>query len=576
MSEKLRAARGGVVTEPTQAPRHQEPRSSAGLAGRWDDARAYVRRYPLLIGFIAIGLVARIVFWVATDRKLDDAMITIKFDKNLADGFGLVHNLGDGHVQGFTSALSVLVPMPGELIWHGGGFFVIRLVSLACFALAAIYAYRIACEFGLGRWPIAFVLAYLALDQNQVFYGVAGMETQIAVGVLLAGMYYVLVEDYPKSGVALGLAVLARPDFVLWVAPAYVFLIIRNHRQALRAAAISAAIVAPWLIFTWAYYGSPIPNTVDAKDTAFVPDFPGLTHPGAWASFLGDQLSANVHDWKLFAPFWEDGFLTHAPLAYGAAKGIALIVAALAIVGAVSTLRRASWLPAIAYVLLFAAYKVVYLTFGYFEWYGGPAVAVLVLMAAIGLDRVCRWVSAAAPGGFRPAVVAVVPALLLALVYAWPLPYRTVVEARVQHDIENQVRDPLGRYLGDAVRPGESITSESAGYVGYYSNGTLYDYPGLESKTVVRLLRKARDNGAAAHPLTRVSSPQGIVALLRPDWIVLRPSEAFALLSWYPAVARQYGEVRRFSVPGGTASICVRGFCVSNIDRDFIVFRKKS
>ena len=59
------------------------------------------------------------------------------------------------------------------------------------------------------------------------------METQIAVAVLFAGVYYVLVEDYPKSGVALGLAVLARPDFVLWVAPAYVFLIVRNTGEAL-------------------------------------------------------------------------------------------------------------------------------------------------------------------------------------------------------------------------------------------------------------------------------------------------------------------------------------------------------
>ncbi len=174
-------------------------------------------------------------------------MITIKFDKNLADGFGLVHNLGDGHVQGFTSALSVLVPMPGELIYHGGGFLLIRLVSLASFAAAAVYAYRIAGELGVGRWPTALVLAYLALDQNQVFFGVAGMETQIAVAVLLAGVYYVLVEDYPKSGVALGLAVLARPDFVLWVAPAYAFLIIRNRRQAIRAGALSAVIVAPWV-----------------------------------------------------------------------------------------------------------------------------------------------------------------------------------------------------------------------------------------------------------------------------------------------------------------------------------------
>jgi hypothetical protein len=89
-----------------------------------------------------------------------------------------------------------------------------------------------AVKLGLGRWPTGFLLAYLALDRNQVFYGVAGMETQIAVAVLFAGFYYVLVENYPKSGVALGLALLARPDFALWVAPVYAFLSIRNYRQA--------------------------------------------------------------------------------------------------------------------------------------------------------------------------------------------------------------------------------------------------------------------------------------------------------------------------------------------------------
>jgi hypothetical protein len=34
--------------------------------------------------------------------------------------------------------------------------------------------------------------------------------------------------------------------------------------------------------------------------------------------------------------------------------------------------------------------------------------------------------------------------------------------------------------------------------------------------------------------------------------------------------------VRRFSVPGGRAPITVEGFSVLNIDRSFIVFRKKT
>ena len=308
---------------------HGGSRVSRGWARAW----AYARANPMLVGFIVVGLIARIVFWAVTDRRLDDALITIKFDKNLADGFGLVHNLGDGHVHGFTSALSVLVPLPGELIYHGGGLLLIRLVSLGCFMLAAIYANRIAGELDVGRLPLAFALAYLALDQNQVFFGVAGMETQIAVAVLFGAIYYILAEDYARSGVTLGLAVLARPDFVLLLAPAYVFLVVRNARRSVRAAALTAAVVLPWIIFTTIYYGSPIPNTIAAKSLAFAPDFPGITHIGAWFDFLRDHISANQGSWTLFGPFFEAAFIVKSPLAYGIAKAIAVIVAVLAVIG---------------------------------------------------------------------------------------------------------------------------------------------------------------------------------------------------------------------------------------------------
>jgi hypothetical protein len=561
-------------TEAAPAARSPEDGGRTAERGRFRQAGAratrYARENPMLVIFIALGLVARIVFWAVTDRKLDDALITIKFDKNLADGFGLVHNLGDGHVHGFTSALSVLVPLPGELIYHGGGLLLIRLVSLACFVLAAVYANRIAGQLNVGRWPLAFALAYLALDQNQVFFGVAGMETQIAVAVLFGALYYVLVEDYTKSGIALGLAVLARPDFVLLVAPAYVFLIARDPRRALRAGALTAAVLVPWIVFTTIYYGSPIPNTITAKSLAFAQDFPALTHVGAWIDFIRHQITLNQGDWTLFAPFFEAAFIVKSPLAYGVAKAIAVLVALLAVTGAASTFKRWSWLPAIAYLALFVVYKVLYVTVGYFEWYGTPAAALLIFMAAVGLDRVTKWLAAATRGRFTPAEIVAVPAILLAFIYAMALPYRTAVEEQVQRDIENKVRQPLGEYLGQVTGPGDTITSESSGYVGYDTNATLYDYPGLESTTVVDALRKAKDSG---HPVLPVV---GNVPLLHPEWVVLRPNEARLFLQWYPEDARQYEVVRRFSVPGGQDPICVQGFCQRNIDRDFIVFRKRT
>src|SRR5207247_11082909 len=103
-------------------------------------------------------------------------------------------------------------------------------------------------DLGLSCFPTACVLGYLAFDQNMVFYGMSGMETQVAVAIILAGVYHVRRQDLIASGLCLGLAPLARPEFVLWVAPALMYLALRHRRLTIAAAAIAGAVVAPWLI----------------------------------------------------------------------------------------------------------------------------------------------------------------------------------------------------------------------------------------------------------------------------------------------------------------------------------------
>lgn len=51
------------------------------MKGFWARAWRRARENPILVGFIVLGIIARVVFWAATDRKLDDALITLKFDK---------------------------------------------------------------------------------------------------------------------------------------------------------------------------------------------------------------------------------------------------------------------------------------------------------------------------------------------------------------------------------------------------------------------------------------------------------------------------------------------------------------
>jgi hypothetical protein len=571
-----------IATDPTLAVGQAEKGLAERFARVWSfvhdrriSSAAWIRSNPFLAAAMATGLIARIVFWIATDRRLDDALITIKFDKNLADGFGFVHNLGEGHVQGFTSALSVLVPLPGELIAPGGGgFVVIRLVSLGCFLAAMVYADRISATLGLSKWPTRFVLAYLALDPIQVYFGVVGMETQIAVAVLLAGIFYVLTEDHAKSGVALGLAILARPDFVLWVGPALIYLVLRNRRGGLRSASLAAAIVAPWVIFTTVYYGSPIPNTIVAKSAAFAPTLP-LLHPHAWLHFLHVKISQHTNEWMSISPFYEKALVLRAPIANSVLKAFVVVVVALAIVGAVRMWSVKSFRPAIAYVLLFEAYKVIFLTFGYYDWYGPPAFAVLMIIAAAGLDTVCRFIARALPDGRRVsgATLAAFPAIVMAAAYAVPLPFLTVSEARIQH-VEDTVRTPLGRYLGEVVKTGQTFTSESSGYVGWYTNATLYDFPGLESPRVAHVERAEGLSWADNHSPAGLASPQSIAYYLRPDWLVLRPGEWADFKARFPATSRDYRLVKIFGNPNAPPDLDVGGMIYWSTDQAFVVLRR--
>ena len=63
-------------------------------------------------------------------------------------------------------------------------------------------------------------------------------------------------------------------------------------------------------------------------------------------------------------------------------------------------------------------------------------------------------------------------ATALALAFAAQIPFTMPLEARVQQ-IEDQVRQPLGEYIGQVVPAGDTIVAEPSGYIGYWSNATL-------------------------------------------------------------------------------------------------------
>lgn len=497
-------------------------------------------RRTLIAVFAVAAVVVRVVFWVVTDRRFEDALTTIAHSRNAADGLGLTHHLGEPATHGFTSALSALFPLLGELV-ADGGLTAIRLASLVAAALSVVAGGALAARFALGTWPTVLVLAFLAFDQGQIFYGMAGMETQIAICVLLWTAAAMTAGRIVWAGAGLGLCLLARPDFVLFVAPAALWLVLAHRFRALQALAAGVAVLAPWLVFTTLYYGSPIPNTIGAKAAAAKPEL-----ATGW-DFL----------WRDLAPFTTNTFIVDTPLPTRALQLFALVVAVLAVAGIARSVRHPGWWPACVFAIAFAVYKLVLIPAGYSGWYVPPWAAMVIVLAAVGLDAAARVL---------PQRLLAVVAGGLAVGFALHLPFTLPLERRVQRDVEARVREPLGRWLaGNAW--GETVTSESSGYVGYYGRGiVLRDFPGLTSKVVTRHWGEVGSS--------RVSL-QALIADLGPRWAVLRPGELATFRRTEPAAARTYTEVRRFRVEEAATPLRRWGVVYASIDREFVVLKRR-
>lgn len=496
--------------------------------GRWQVDRR-------LLAFIGLAVLARLAFWLITDRVWEDALITVTHARNAVAGVGLTHHPGEPVTHGFTSAVSVLIPLAGEIVVKGSGIFVLRVASILAAIATIVFADRICRRLGLGRWPTLLVLAYLAVDQNQIFYGMAGMETQVAVAVLLWSIDAVMAGAVLRTGLSFGIAVLTRPDFLLWNAAATLDLGVRDWRRAARIVALGVLVVVPWIVFTTLYYGSPIPNTILAKSAHFVAPLPSSLDPGALLAWAQTAVTDHVSAISLtFAPFYEDTLVTGAPLPLGLAYFISILVWLLAILGAVRTWRIPGWRAAVLFAAGFTVYRVALLPGAYFDWYVPPHTAILIILAAAGVNSL----RPTPPFDPRPLLAAAI-----AVAFAIHMPFSLGLERRLQTDIEVAVRTTVGQELGRLITPGETLATESAGYYEYYSNATMLDYPGLTSA-------RARQAMQALPPEHRTIID--FLDAVQADWLALRPAEWQGLQRSYPTTAARYELVDTVSSPAGS------------------------
>jgi arabinofuranosyltransferase len=211
----------------------------------------------------------------------DDAMISMRYADNLANGLGLVWNPGE-YVEGYSNPLMTLLMSVSALIFdHTGAVLAVQVfgvvVLLVNALLVALVAVRLAARRSSSPFsPVAALAFACALAYYPLAYwSLLGMETGLlAVLLSLAVLVALRHDEVPRLGtlallgLLLSLAYLTRPDAIIFAVPVLAYTLWgrrRLFRNALTACGPLALVIIAHELFRWGYYGELLPNTYVLK-----------------------------------------------------------------------------------------------------------------------------------------------------------------------------------------------------------------------------------------------------------------------------------------------------------------------
>jgi hypothetical protein len=188
----------------------------------------------------------------------------------------------------------------------------------------------------------------------------------------------------------------------------------------------------------------------------------------------------------------------------------------------------------------------------------------VTLLAILTLAGLWQSIRGALPGAWGPGRLWILPGTAVVLLSA-SLLERSAVQLKWQQEVIEGQRHQIGLWLrANRTSPADTVFLESLGYIGYYSQLKMYDYPGMSSPEVVSARRARGENWA------------DLIQTLRPTWAILRPQEVIAYrLVYNPWFLAHYDLVTVFDQHNKVRSLqTMPGWDYLKFDATFMVYRR--
>jgi hypothetical protein len=402
---------------------------------------------------------------------IDDSYISLTAARNLAERNLFAVN-PDAPAAGITSPLHVgLVGMLGKAI---GVETAARAVGL--FALLAVVLGAFHWAHQLGANPATATAAGLAaaICGPLAFGALNGMETTLFAALLVwTCVLFERSRAQPRAiyvmGALCGLTALTRPEGYFLAASLFAVRAAeltwrREFRKLLAlggAAAVAAAVLAPYLLYNFAHVGELFPITVAAKKSFFHPPCQHLSRSAAQVAAAASR-GLGV-------------FLTLSPL----------------------LLLSRQWLTRLYAPLYIAVFYLSYMlefpgALGhYWGRYQHPLLALAVVGMALGAEGAAALVRRRSERAAR-LTWAVLIAVLVISAGSRGAAARTIYRNALLNADEGGYIRGLATWVQQHTLPGEAVAAHDVGILSYFADRPVIDLVGLTDPTVAAIHRRDR------------------------------------------------------------------------------------
>lgn len=472
----------------------------------------------IIILFCSLFVAVPLAYSLYTGHIWEDFFITFKYSKNFCEGNGLVYQTGE-RVHGFTSPAGTLLPafcylVTGADSYEKAIWFFRIFFCIPAFAAAGVFVLLVFLRDNTIHklTPAVFAGLLFIAETKSVMFSVNGMETGLMLFFLAWSFYLMSREkiDWLQNGVAWGGMMWSRPDSCIYItALTAAFLIFGFEKRKtfvisiLKSSAVTTVIYLPWFIWAWHYYGSPVPNTVSAKE--------GLLGSAGILGMLNHLISRLPYttSW-IYAPVYPH-FMGWNPLVYvfSSLVGVFGFIYWLIPYSAGDRIGRAA---SFAFCLVSAYFA--YMPFPY-PWYFPPVAMMGIIVLVRGFFTLSKYFRKEENQVAFPVIALFGIFIIMATTLAM-----SSYEMKMQQEyVENGTRKKIGEWLKANTAKTDRIYVEALGYIGFFSERKMLDFPGLVSPEVVKLVKKDKLNYAS------------VIEKLQPEWVVARTEDqCFKLL----------------------------------------------